>query len=112
MADLSRLAAPVLREGNVQAALRAVYSYLYQQTEQLQYVLGNLDESNLSEAMQARLARLEGSIAPPAEPYPVGAVYCCAEGSPAGVLGGEWERIEDYVSPSEGTAICAWRRVA
>lgn len=119
MADLSglaRLSAPAARERDPQAALRAVYSYLYQQTEQLQYVLANLDESNLSAAMAERLARLEQRAPEQAEraaPYPVGAVYCCVgQGSPAAALGGQWEPVEDYVSPSEGTAIRAWRRVA
>ncbi len=123
MADLSglaRLNAPVGRESGAQAALRAVYSYLFQQTEQLQYILANLDESNFSAAMAQRLARLEQaasgaaqSLAPQAEAYPVGAVYCCTgEQSPAAALGGQWERIEDYASPSAGTAIYAWQRTA
>lgn len=119
MADLSglaRLNAPARREGGVQAALRAVYSYLFQQTEQLQYVLGNLDESNFSAAMLERLTQLEQRGAAQADsptPFPVGAVYCCAgEGSPAAALGGQWEQIEDYASPSETVSIRAWRRVA
>ena len=49
---------PNLTEGEPEAQLRQLRSYLYQMQEQLQYVLTNLDVENLSEELRTRLNSL------------------------------------------------------
>lgn len=114
MADLSRLTGPPLPDnrqaGAAAQALRSMYSYLYQQTEQMQYVLANLDENNFSEAMRAQLARLEQGT----PGWPVGAVFWCAgDAGPAAQFGGRWEELADCARTlADGASLRAWRRVA
>ena len=49
---------PNLTEGEPEAQLRQLRSYLYQLQEQLQYVLSNLDTENMSEELRTRLQNL------------------------------------------------------
>ena len=49
---------PNLTEGEPEAQLRQLRSYLYQMQEQLQYVLSNLDVENMSDEMRTKLQNL------------------------------------------------------
>ena len=49
---------PNLTEGEPEAQLRQLRSYLYQLQEQLQYVLSNLDVENMSDEMRTKLQNL------------------------------------------------------
>ena len=59
ISGIGKITLPRLSGNMDPADARALLSYLYQMQEQLQYVLTNLDDENLSEDMLTRFRALE-----------------------------------------------------
>lgn len=97
MPDLSRIKDP-------QQQVNALYQYLFTLVQQMNYVLSNLDETNLSKELQATIRAEaktgETDTAAKQEMYPVGSVYMNVNAAtdPAKLFGGKWEMIDTGAS--------------
>lgn len=61
ISGIGKIGLPKLSENMDPGDARAIRNYLYQMQEQLQYVLSNLDDENLSEELRVRLQNLENA---------------------------------------------------
>lgn len=56
ISGLGKISLPKLGENMDPADARALHNYLYQLQEQLQYILSNLDDENLSDELRSRIS--------------------------------------------------------
>ena len=101
MPDISRIKDP-------QQQVNVLYQYLFTLVQQMNYVLGNIEETNLSKELQSTISELKTAAqtavteqsAKKQEWYPVGSVYMNADAAkdPAKLFGGKWELIETAAS--------------
>lgn len=98
--DISRL--------KEQQQVQVLHQYLYTLVQQINYVLGNLDEQNLSKELQETISGLKTAAqmaaaetgAKEKELYPVGSVYLNVDAAkdPAKLFGGKWELMDTAAS--------------
>lgn len=111
MPDLSRYRKP-------EEQINALYQYIFNLKQQVNHVLSNLDESNLTKSLQTTLAQMQKSVTEAVQQpgktkttqtcWPVGAVYMTLDAAhdPAKLLGGKWEKLNE--TPISGAY--AWVR--
>ena len=99
MPDLSRYRRP-------EDQINALYQYIYSLKQQINHVLSNLDETNLTKELQSTLSSMQKSVTEAVqqtgqkatskqEMWPVGAVYVTSDAAqdPAKLFGGTWEQM-------------------
>lgn len=100
MPDISRMKDP-------QQQVNALYQYVFTLVQQINHVLSNLDEENLSETLKNTISELKNVLKTAGqekptehERWPVGSIYLTADAAqnPAKLFGGTWVVIETAAS--------------
>lgn len=100
MPDISRMKDP-------QQQVSALYQYVFTLVQQINHVLSNLEEENLSEPLKKTISELKNALktteqekTPEHEQWPVGSIYLAVDAAqdPARLFGGTWVVIETAAS--------------
>lgn len=91
-----------------QQQVQALHQYLFTLVQQINYVLENIDEQNLSKELRATINDLKMAAqtaateqrAKETEQHPVGTVYLNVDAAkdPAKLFGGKWEMMDTAAS--------------